>query len=93
MHHGCDVCHNFRPAANLRVRILTRVFFDDHVVILCRAHREIALRAGVTTIDELRELYGESGGHRSYVPRRMSVPHDASPTTDRRQRGRRSTDC
>jgi len=29
MRHGCDVCHNFRPAANQRVRILTRVFFDD----------------------------------------------------------------
>jgi len=91
MEHGCIVCHSFRPEANLRVRLLTRVSFGEHTVVLCEAHRRIAENFGVTSFEALRELYGESRGNRSYVPRRTHG-HVPMPAVDRRERGRRSTD-
>ncbi|RLB48585.1 MAG: hypothetical protein DRJ42_22895 [Deltaproteobacteria bacterium] len=92
MHHGCDVCHNFRPAANLRQRTLTTVPFGDVAVVLCEMHRRIAQRSGVTTFGGLRWLYGESDGRRSYLARRTCAPESSLPEGDRRQSGRRATD-
>lgn len=89
---GCDVCDNFRPSAN-RVpnRRITPVSFGDHTVMLCEAHRRIALSSGVTTFEDLRDFYGESSGRRSYVPRRTRTD-GTHPEAERRSRGRRSTD-
>ncbi|MBW2461441.1 MAG: hypothetical protein JRH11_07330 [Deltaproteobacteria bacterium] len=92
MHHGCDVCENFRPAANLRKRTLTPVLFSEIAVVLCDMHRRIAQRSGVTTFEGLRELYGESDGRRSYLARRTRAPAAPLPEGDRRQTGRRATD-
>lgn len=92
MHNGCDVCHNFRPAANLRQRTLTPVPFGEVTVVLCEMHRRIALRSGVTTFEGLRWLYGESDGRRSYLARRARTP-EVPATSERRQAGRRATDA
>jgi|RhiMetdeSRZDD1v2_1073273.scaffolds.fasta_scaffold2303877_1 hypothetical protein len=70
MQHGCAVCQSFRPQANLRDRTLTRVTFGDRTIVLCEAHRRIAESSGATTYEALRDLYAESDGRRSYVPRR-----------------------
>ena len=91
MEHGCDVCHNFRPQANLRERPLTRVSIGHHVIVLCELHKCVALSCGVTTFAELRDIYGESNGRRSYVPRRTG--ERASLPDEQRQTGRRSTDA
>jgi hypothetical protein len=62
---------------------------------LCRAHVGIAKSSGVTSFEELRELYTESVGQRSYVPRRARIA-PAELTTKRlskpRSVGRRATD-
>lgn len=85
MDDGCDVCANFRPAANLRQRELTPVTFGDHTVVLCEMHRRIAENSEVTTFEGLRELYGESDGRRSYVPRRTrSVDPPDTANNERR---------
>ena len=70
MQQGCVVCQSFRPSANQRDRVLTPVSFGDRTIVLCEAHRRIAERSGATTYEALRDLYGESDGGRSYVPRR-----------------------
>lgn len=85
MHHGCDVCHHFRPEANLRERTITSLAFGARSVELCETHRRIAEASGATTFETLRELYGESDGRRSFVSRRTSG--------ERRDGGRRSTDA
>jgi hypothetical protein len=88
----CDVCESYRPEANQRERKLTPVTYGEHTVVLCEMHRLIAERAGVTTFEELREHYGESGdGRRSYVPRRGRA-RGGAPKVERRQSGRRATD-
>lgn len=71
MEQRCEVCENFRPEGDLIPgRKLEEVSFGARTVLLCRAHAGIALNSGVTTLDELRELYTEQHGSRSYVPRR-----------------------
>jgi hypothetical protein len=67
---ACDICSQFRPAANERDRMVTTMIFEGHLVLICQAHRRIAEANGVRTFEDLRELYGESDGRRSYVPRR-----------------------
>ena len=89
MEHGCDVCQNFRPEANLRERTITEVAFGARTVAICEAHRRIAERSGAQTFEALRELYGESDGRRSYVSRRGRTGDEAGE----RSRGRRSTDA
>jgi hypothetical protein len=69
MHPHCEVCENFRPNEALRAgQRLVEVPFDVRNVTLCVAHARIAERSGVTSFDDLRELYGK--GRRSFVPRR-----------------------
>jgi hypothetical protein len=71
MQQRCEVCENFRPEGDLKPgRPLEEVTFDSRKVLLCRAHAGIARNSAVTTFAELRELYTEQHGSRSYVPRR-----------------------
>jgi hypothetical protein len=86
----CEVCENFRPEGDLKPgRPLEEVTFGTRKVLLCRAHAGIAQNSGVTTFEELRELYTEHWGTRSYVSRRApsSVMSDIV-----RNPGRRSAD-
>jgi hypothetical protein len=71
MQQRCEVCENFRPEGDLKPgRKLEEVTYGTRKVLLCRAHAGIAQNSGVTTFAELRELYTEHHGSRSYVPRR-----------------------
>jgi len=71
MAQRCEVCEHFRPSGDLRAgRELLSVSFGERSVLLCKAHAGIAKNSGVTTLTELRELYAESGGQRSFVSRR-----------------------
>ena len=71
MQQRCEVCENFRPEGDLKPgRKLEEVTFGTRRVLLCRAHAGIAANSGVTTFEELRVLYTEQHGGRSYVPRR-----------------------
>jgi hypothetical protein len=86
MQQRCEVCENFRPEGDLVPgRKLEEVTFGARKVLLCRAHAGIATNSGVTTFEELRELYTEQRGIRSYVPRR-------SPSLTRPP-GRRQSDA
>ncbi len=92
MEKRCEVCESFRPQGDLKAgRELLSVTFGDHPVLLCRAHAEIAENSEVTSFQELRALYAESKGQRSYLSRRSRSSHSA---LDRRRRlGRRATDA
>jgi hypothetical protein len=71
MQPRCEVCQNFRPEGDLKPgRKLEEVTYGTRRVLLCRAHAGIAANSGVTSFEELRELYTEQHGARSYVPRR-----------------------
>jgi hypothetical protein len=71
MEQRCEVCENFRPQGDLVPgRKLEEVTYGSRKVLLCRAHAGIARNSGVTTLEELRELYTEQHGSRSYGPRR-----------------------
>lgn len=89
MQHCCEVCESFRPGAhfgsNYRV---VEVQLDVRTVHLCIGHARIAENSGVSTFDDLRELYGE--GRRSFVPRRD--PFVLSDGAASRSSGRRKTD-
>jgi aminoglycoside phosphotransferase (APT) family kinase protein len=88
MHERCEVCENLRPQGDLRPnRPLETVWFGQRSVRLCRAHAGIARNSGVTSFEELRELYSESHGRRSYVPRRSRAAAGAA-----RESGRRASD-
>lgn len=83
----CEVCRNFRPEGDLIAnRPLEYVTYGARKLLLCRAHAGIAVNSGVTSYDELRELFKESDGSRSYVPRRALASHQ------QREVGRRATD-
>jgi hypothetical protein len=90
MQQRCEVCENFRPETELPGdRNTSLVAFDVRPVRLCSGHARIAERSGVTSFEELRELYGT--GRRSFVPRRS----EHTPTAFGAQRmnpGRRATD-
>ena len=71
MQQRCEVCENFRPEGDLVAgRKLEQVTFGSRKVLLCRAHAGIAANSEVSTFEQLRELYTEQHGSRSYVPRR-----------------------
>jgi len=71
MQQRCEVCKNFRPSGDLIAgRKLEEVTYGSRRVLLCRAHAGIAMSSGVGTLEQLRELFRESEGRRSYVPRR-----------------------
>lgn len=90
MARRCEVCERFRLSGDLQLgRELTNVSFDERAVLLCKAHAGIAKNSGVTTLSELRALYAESDGKRSFVSRRG--PNSAGAKA--RFPGRRATDA
>jgi hypothetical protein len=96
MQQRCEVCENFRPAGDLKPnRVLEEVTYGKRRVLLCRAHAGIAHNSSVTTFEELRELYTEQHGNRSYVPRRTRVAtkKTASKKSAPRSPGRRASDA
>jgi len=92
MQQRCEVCENFRPEGDLKPgRVLEAVKFGARIVLLCRAHAGIARSSGVSSFEELRELYTEQHGARSYVPRRARIA--ATPSKSKpRSPGRRIGD-
>ena len=99
MQQRCEVCENFRPEGDLKAgRTLEAIKFGGRIVLLCRAHAGIAQNSHVCTFDELRELYTEYNGKRSYVPRRARITQAPSKSTGKAQQaprsaGRRATDA
>jgi len=99
MQQRCEVCENFRPEGDLKPgRTLEAVKFGPRLVLLCRAHAGIAQSSGVTSFEELRELYTESNGNRSYVPRRARItavplPGKSKSRQAPRSAGLRATDA
>jgi hypothetical protein len=63
--------------------------FGGRSVLLCRGHAGIAKNSGASSLAELRELFAESDGKRSYVARRGS----ASAGAKARFPGRRASDA
>ena len=96
MQQRCEVCENFRPAGDLKPnRVLEEVTYGRRRVLLCRAHAGIAHNSGVATFEELRELYSEHRGNRSYVPRRKraAATKAAAKKFAPRSPGRRASDA
>jgi hypothetical protein len=90
MAQRCEVCERFRPGGDLQPgRELTEASFRERRVLLCRAHASIAKNLGATSLDELRKLFGESTGQRSFVSRRGRY---AWASGKPRRAGRRATD-
>lgn len=93
MQQRCEVCENFRPEGDLKPgRALEEVTFGSRRVLLCRAHAGIAQNSGVSTLQELRELYTEHKGTRSFVARRASHAQVTTQAATRRN-GRRASDA
>ena len=93
MQQRCEVCENFRPAGDLKPgRALEEVTYGTRRVLLCRAHAGIAQNSGITTFEELRELYTEQHGVRSYVPRRARALPAPTKKKPARSPGRRYGD-
>jgi hypothetical protein len=93
MQQRCEVCENFRPEGDLKPgRKLEEVTYGTRRVLLCRAHAGIAHNSGVTTFEELRELYTEQHGGRSYVPRRARTGATTGANA-KRSPGRRFADA
>jgi hypothetical protein len=91
MEKRCEVCESFRPQGDLKAgRELLEVSFGDHQVLLCRGHAGIAKNSEVTSFQELRALYAESKGQRSYLSRRSRAAR--AVMTQPRSVGRRATD-
>ena len=87
MEQRCEVCENFRPTGDLAAeRTLVEVSFGERSVLLCKGHALIARNSGIGTLAELRALYRESEGERSFVPRRSRASEHENP-------GRRATDA
>lgn len=84
----CEVCEAFRPE---RVASeLTEVSFGGRRVLLCAGHAKIAQNSDVATLEDLRDLYRESDGERSYVSRRARL--ESAGGTERASLGRRGSD-
>ena len=92
MEHRCEVCESFRPGDLKAARELLEVPFGERRVLLCRGHAGIALNSQVATLDELRALYAESEGQRSYIARRARVAMARADSSEPRSVGRRATD-
>jgi hypothetical protein len=86
----CEVCESFRPRGDfVRARELLEVSFGERRVLLCRGHAGIARNSRVSSLEELRALYAESTGQRSYISRRA---RGATSDGSSRQAGRRVGD-
>ncbi|HYP99824.1 MAG TPA: hypothetical protein VER96_14210 [Polyangiaceae bacterium] len=90
MEHRCEVCESFRPRGEQGpARELLEVSFGERRVLLCRGHAGIARNSEISTFEELRALYAESDGKRSFIGRRAQ---SGSPTGKPRTAGRRASD-
>lgn len=89
MDHRCEVCESFRPRDLGTARALLEVAFGGRRVTLCRGHAGIAENSQVSSLEELRALYAESEGKRSYVSRRA---RNGESNGKPRSAGRRSSD-
>ena len=91
MEQRCEVCESFRPQGDLNAaRELLEVSFGERRVRLCRGHAGIARNSGVSSFEELRALYAESEGQRSYIERRARVAKLRA--SEPRSAGRRASD-
>ncbi|MET0791518.1 MAG: hypothetical protein ABW061_08345, partial [Polyangiaceae bacterium] len=91
MDHRCEVCESFRPQGDLNAaRELLEVSFGERSVLLCRGHAGIAKNSAVSSLQELRALYAESHGQRSYIARRARIAQSNAGAP--RSAGRRTTD-
>jgi len=91
MEHRCEVCESFRPRGDLGpARQLLEVSFGERRVWLCRGHAGIARNSEVSSFEELRALYAESDGKRSYISRR--APSAEASEGWPRNEGRRASD-
>ncbi len=91
MAQRCEVCESFRPQGDLNPeRKLVEITFGTRRVLLCAGHAQIAQNSGVTSFDELRDLYRESSGARSFVSRRARAASEQA--SERRHPGRRAAD-
>jgi hypothetical protein len=91
MDQRCEVCESFRPRGDLdRVREPLEVSFGERRVLLCRGHAGIARNSEVSSFGELRALYAESQGQRSYISRR--APGTETSGGRPRHPGRRAAD-
>jgi hypothetical protein len=91
MDQRCEVCESFRPEGDPNgPHELLLVAFEQRTVLLCRGHAAIAKNSQVASLGELRALYAESAGQRSYIARRA---HFAKSTGSApRNAGRRAND-
>jgi len=90
MEHRCEVCDSFSPRRQHDpTRALLEVSFGDRRVWLCRGHAGIARNSEVSSFEELRTLYAESEGKRSFISRRTQAGSSAAVP---RSAGRRSGD-
>jgi hypothetical protein len=93
MAQRCEVCERFRPNGDLQPgRELLSVSFGERCVLLCRAHAGIAKNSGIASLSELRELFAESRGKRSFVSRRSRAAN-TSASAKPRGVGRRASDA
>lgn len=83
MRRECEVCASFRPGT-LRGE-LVEMRFADRAVHLCAGHARIARNLGVIGLAELRAVFSENTGRRSFVQRRTQKRGASS--------GRRSADA
>ena len=91
MEHRCEVCRSFRAQGALGpARELLEVSFGERRVLLCRGHAGIARNSQVSSFDELRTLYAESIGQRSFIARRAHNAGEGAGAP--RSAGRRAGD-
>jgi hypothetical protein len=91
MSQHCEVCEAFRPEAGpAPEEKLVYMEFPARTVRLCVGHALIAENSGVTSFEQLRDLYGS--GRRSHVPRRGQEMFE-STDEKRRSAGRRVSDA
>ena len=85
----CEVCASIRP--DRIASELSEVSLDGRRILLCAGHAQIAKNTAVTSLEELRDLYRESDGERSYISRR-SRGYESAGAAERASIGRRESD-
>jgi len=93
MEQHCEVCESFRPRGDREpARGLLEVSFGERRVLLCRGHAGIARNSEVSSFEELRALYAESDGKRSFIARRARAAQPGATGAKPRSLGRRASD-
>ncbi|HEY4158352.1 MAG TPA: hypothetical protein VGM29_09650 [Polyangiaceae bacterium] len=85
----CEVCETIRP--DRVASELIQISLAGRSVLLCAGHAQIARNSEVKSLDDLRDLYRESDGERSYISRR-SREHESPGAAERASDGRRAAD-